>query len=751
MRFLNKAKLQAKPAAFVFVLTLLLAAATAGFIQSRKAPLVIAVAESFSGIESHIGPQVLRGDQMAVDEANQAGGIDGHPIRLQVFDDGSNAATAAANVEAIAASPAIAVLGHFGYLTAPAAGPGYRAARIPALTGLCTTDVLTKDNPYYFRSNYLISEQGREVAYYLDDVLHVPSLTIIYPTNILGRTYLGGLQTYKGKLHLIPFDPKAKDKPAAIRAVVTDLLANSKQDSMFLFATVESDSFPINLAIRRAGLTTPLIGNRNFGRPAYAERFTSEPEEQTHPGYFTDGMLAPTPLMLDSLGEQSQSFVETYQRRYKKRPDWVQAKAYEATKILIRALQGAHVQDTPNSRGQDREAVRGQLAAINSPSTAVSGLSGPLYFNAHHDMDVPIRIGTFKRREFYSAPLQMVLVNHPEVLDIENLVASGRILKEGDQYFWKQRVVYTGIDFNKVGRLDFKTNTFSADFFLWMRYSGDDVPTHINFPGLVKPEDFNFEAPLEASDDDGLHYRLYRIIGEFRASYDLHSYPFDTQDLRVQLQNNDLPRDQVTYVTDVRGLREGDSDVPYKSLSSWEFKGIHYTVDSLVSESTRGRTEFFDTPARIDYPGFSAHVSLRRVYSVFILKSMVALGLLTLVVFTTLFLGSTFSKERLTIPVTAILASAVLLTGINNQVSDVGYIMAVEYAFYMFFGLCLFVMIVTIAEHPASPRKQVTAQSSVISRVRRKMTAHLNLIAKIGYIVTVAGTLCYFWIAYVHP
>ena len=187
-------------------------------------------------------------------------------------------------------------------------------------------------------------------------------------------------------------------------------------------------------------------------------------------------------------------------------------------------------------------------------------------------------------------------------------------------------------------------------------------------------------------------------------------------------------------MTDVRGLRGEDSNKPFQSLTSWNFKGVHYTVDSLVSNSTRGRTAFFDTPARIDYPGFSEHIIMRRRYSVFMLKSMVALGLLTLVVFSTLFLSSTFSKERLTIPVTAILASAVLLTGINNQVSDVGYVMAIEYAFYIFFALCLFVMVTTIVEHPKDTLK--------------KLPARLNSYAKVGYIATVFGTLLYFWVAY---
>ncbi len=722
--------------ALALVTLLALAAVGMWLLHRPKAPLVIAVAESFSGKAGYLGPQVLRGEQMCMDDVNRTGGVDGHPIRLQIFDDQSSPAVAVAGVKDIAASPALVVLGHFSSPASAAAGPGYRDAHIPALAGTATADAVTQNNPYYFRSMYTVSAQARQVAQYLDDVLYVPSVTVVYSDDVLGRSYLAGFQAYRGKSHVIAYDSSNPNANAAIQSVINSMEYDSQQDSMLVLAMTDSVAHDVLLAVRRAGLTMPIMGHRDIARVSFAEGFASEPEEQAHPGFFTDGIMAPTPLMLDSLGEGGQTFVEEYQKRYGSDPDWVEARAYEAAKILVHALQQAHVQDTLDAKRQDREAVRSQLAAMNSPANSIAGLGGPLFFNAQRSMDIPIRMGQFKRRQFYSAPLQLVPIDHPEVLDMENLVASGRVLKEDDRYFWRQRVVYTGLDINKISRLDFKANTFSADLFLWMRYAGDDAPTRIALPGLVKQEDFKPQEPLEASDDEGLHYRLYRLSGEFKASYDLHSYPFDTQDLRLQLQNNVLSRDQVAYVTDVRGLHGEDNNQPYQSLTSWQFKGIHYTVDSLVSDSTRGRTEFFNTPARIDYPGFSAHVVMRRVYSVFMLKSMVALGLLTLLVFSTLFLGSTFSKERLTIPVTAILASAVLLTGINNQVSDVGYIMAIEYAFYVFFALCLLVMIITIAEHPKS--------------ATQKVPPYLNLSGKIMYVTLVLGTVLYFWVSYAH-
>lgn len=57
--------------------------------------------------------------------------------------------------------------------------------------------------------------------------------------------------------------------------------------------------------------------------------------------------------------------------------------------------------------------------------------------------------------------------------------------------------------------------------------------------------------------------------------------------------------------------------------------------------------------------------------------------------FATLFFPETMFRERVTIPVTSILASAVLLVTVASQVGDVGYTVVVEEMFYIFFILCL--------------------------------------------------------------
>ena len=261
-------------------------------------------------------------------------------------------------------------------------------------------------------------------------------------------------------------------------------------------------------------------------------------------------------------------------------------------------------------------------------------------------------------------------------------------------------MVYTGIDINRVNRIDVKQGTFNIDLYLWMRYGGeDDAPTQIEFPALLEKGGFDPKRTLKTGREDDLNYRLYRIVGDFKASYDLHDYPFDVQQLRVHFQNAEQRRELVTYVIDAFGLRlTGEKstvveDGAYSGLQLWRFLQLRYFVDSFSSGSTLGRPSLLAPGAKTEFAGLNAAVVLQRDFAIFIVKTLMPLFLLVMVVFATLFFPETLFRERITLPITAILTSAVLLIAVNNQLGDIGYTTAIEAVFYVFFGLCLMAMV----------------------------------------------------------
>src|ERR1700746_2706945 len=84
----------------------------AAILWTRPEPIRIAFASSLSGPSAPFGTASLVAAQLAIDEVNAKGGVNGRPIELVPFDDASSPETARANVQAIADSPCVAVLGH---------------------------------------------------------------------------------------------------------------------------------------------------------------------------------------------------------------------------------------------------------------------------------------------------------------------------------------------------------------------------------------------------------------------------------------------------------------------------------------------------------------------------------------------------------------------------------------------------------------------------------------------------------------
>jgi hypothetical protein len=194
---------------------------------------------------------------------------------------------------------------------------------------------------------------------------------------------------------------------------------------------------------------------------------------------------------------------------------------------------------------------------------------------------------------------------------------------------------------------------------------------------------FDPKRVLKTAREDGLNYRLYRTTGDYKASYDLHGYPFDVQQLRVRFQDAEQRRELVTYVIDAFSLRlRGErstvvEDSAYSGLQLWRFLPLRYFVDSFSTGSTLGRPSLPDVDARAEFAGFNAAVVLQRDFITLIVKTLMPLFLLVMVVFATLFFPETLMRERITLPITAILTSAVLLVAVNNQLGDIRYTVAI--------------------------------------------------------------------------
>src|SRR5262249_36114575 len=123
----------------------------------------------------------------------------------------------------------------------------------------------------------------------------------------------------------------------------------------------------------------------------------------------------------------------------------------------------------------------------------------------------------------------------------------------------RQRVVSTGMFLNEIYRVDIAGGTFSADFYVWLRYAhsadpGLADPTEIELPELVRGALDPSQPAVERNLDDGTTYRLWRVRGDFKNDFDLHRYPLDRQTLIIRLFNPRSAADRIVYAQDRRTI-----------------------------------------------------------------------------------------------------------------------------------------------------------------------------------------------------
>jgi hypothetical protein len=213
----------------------------------------------------------------------------------------------------------------------------------------------------------------------------------------------------------------------------------------------------------------------------------------------------------------------------------------------------------------------------------------------------------------------------------------------------------------------------------------------------------------------------------FRSS----SLSADTQTLAIRFFNTRAASDRVVYVQDrrstgngamtfgvnVAGLGAGTAQAgeaprsgadtlelsstvapdAFRNLTQWDPQRAAERRDNLVTASALGDPRLVGLERVRELSGFALLVDVHRRVVATLAKTLLPLGLMALIMFASLYFPPALVKEKVTVAITGALSGAVLLTSINSQLGSIGYIIAVEYGFYVFFGLCLLCIVAVLA------------------------------------------------------
>ena len=372
----------------------ILASTTAGqapaFAQNE---IVIGLSFGRTGLYSTINKTTEVAVDIATEEINAAGGINGKKVRIVKFDTAGDPKQAVVAVRKFARDDkALAVIGPFSSSEARVAFAAGEREKIVQIPNASSAPGLADKFSYAFRlteSEYL---QFLRVVKTLKkrDALK-KSVAIMYGTDdvvskAVGLAIMKPIFEKEGVKITGPlgFPSKAFD----VAPQVSEL--KGKKLDYIGVATITPVAIRVLKEIRRQGIQTPLIGSQIWADPEIIEKF----------GKAGDGSVFITYFYYDRDERSrtfSRKFVEAAAKLGIKKPfpHHVDVSAYDTMYVLKSVMEAAKVTGDPAKLAAERTAIRDTLGKLK-----YDGLIGNICFESNGDAQLPGYVLTMKDKKW---------------------------------------------------------------------------------------------------------------------------------------------------------------------------------------------------------------------------------------------------------------------------------------------------------------------------------------------------------------
>lgn len=289
----------------------------------------IGVNFELSGDVATYGEANVQGIEMAAEEINQAGGIDGKQIELVKYDTKSDAAEATTlATKLMTQDKVITVIG-------PATSGGMKATipvaeqnKIPVVSGSATADDVTVDangvKQYAFRTCFNDSFQGTAAANYAVKKFSAKKAVILRDSS---SDYSKGLAdafrttfTEAGG-EIVSEDAYAKGE-SNFNAVMTKF-KGQQFDVIYLPGYYTEAGKAIKQA-RDLGVTQPILGGDGFDSPVLAEQAGAQLTDVYFTNHYSSADQDP----------KVQDFIKAFQAKYNTEPNAFNALGYDTMKFV---------------------------------------------------------------------------------------------------------------------------------------------------------------------------------------------------------------------------------------------------------------------------------------------------------------------------------------------------------------------------------------------------------------------------------
>ena len=299
---------------------------------SGTGPILVGYYGDLSGRTSSFGQSTKNGVEMAADEINKAGGINGRQVQIITEDDQGEPNKAATVVTKLINQDKVqAILGEVASSNSLAAAPKAQEAKVPMISPSSTNPAVTQVGDYIFRVCFIDPFQGEVMAKFAANNLKAKRAAILYDFNadysrglyqffkksftqmggqiVSEQSYTQGDRDFSGQL-------------TAIRSATPDVI---------YVPGYYGEVGVIANQTKQLGIKAPLLGGDGWDAPQLWQLG----------GAALNGDYISNHYSVDDPSPAIQKFVADYKARYNALPDALAALGYDSMKVLADAIKRA--------------------------------------------------------------------------------------------------------------------------------------------------------------------------------------------------------------------------------------------------------------------------------------------------------------------------------------------------------------------------------------------------------------------------
>ena len=303
---------------------------------------VVGVNAELTGNVANYGKSMKSGFELAVEEVNKAGGINGKKVRVVEADNKSEPSESGnAATKIVTKDKVVAVIGPATSGCVAAEEPILSSNKVPLIAPCATAPGITVDKsgkvkPFVFRACFIDPYQGEIMAKFASEDLKVKKVAILHDSS---SDYSKGLtavftEKFKAAGGTITADEAYLAKDIDFKAALTKLKATNP-DAIYIPGYYEEVAKIIKQA-REIGLNVPLLGCDGWDSPKLVE---IAGKEATNKCYFSNAYTA------EDKDPGVQKFISAYKAKFNKVPDVFALEGYNAGLVLFNALKTANSAD----------------------------------------------------------------------------------------------------------------------------------------------------------------------------------------------------------------------------------------------------------------------------------------------------------------------------------------------------------------------------------------------------------------------